>query len=90
MALGAALPIAIYDFLGYYDICFLGDEVRDPARTIPKAVVISVLAVAAIYATMNIGVLGALPLEQIEKSPVVFARCSRWPGEAGRRRSSPA
>ena len=34
--LGAAMLIAIYDYLGYYNICHLGEEVRDPGRTIPR------------------------------------------------------
>jgi basic amino acid/polyamine antiporter, APA family len=62
---GAALGIAMYDFLGYYDICYLGDEVREPARTIPRAVVISVIVVAGIYTFMNIGIIGVIPLDQV-------------------------
>jgi len=42
------MRIAIYDFFGYYNICYLGDEVRNPARTIPRAIAISVIAVAAL------------------------------------------
>ena len=45
--LGAAMAIAIYDYLGYYNICHLGDEVVEPAKTIPRAVMISVVLVAA-------------------------------------------
>ena len=36
MGLGMALAIAMYDFLGYYQICYLGDEVAEPSRTIPR------------------------------------------------------
>ncbi len=73
LALGGALGIAMYDFLGYYDICYLGEEVRDPARTIPRAVVISVFAVAAIYAGINVGLLGVLPVEKIKSSNAVIS-----------------
>ena len=59
--LGSALLIATYDYWGYYNVCFLGDEVRDPARTIPRALVYSILAVAAIYLVMNISILGVVP-----------------------------
>ncbi len=41
VALGAAARIGIYDYLGYYDICFIGDEVKDPGRTIPRSIVLS-------------------------------------------------
>ncbi len=59
--LGAALGVAMYDFLGYYQVCYLGDEVADPARTIPRAILISALAVSAIYLTMNVSILGVVP-----------------------------
>ena len=38
-ALGGAMAIAVYDYLGYYNVCHLGDEVVDPGRTIPRAVI---------------------------------------------------
>lgn len=44
----------VYDYLGYYNICHLGEEVRDPGRTIPRAVIGSVLIVAAMYLLMNV------------------------------------
>ena len=59
--LGAASRIGIYDYLGYYDICYIGDEVRDPGRVIPRSIMISVLAVAAIYIAINLSVIGVVP-----------------------------
>jgi len=59
--LGAAMLIATYDYWGYYNITFLGGEVRDPARTIPRAILISIALVAAIYLAMNVMVLAVLP-----------------------------
>src|SRR2546429_3865206 len=32
LGLGAASRIGVYDYLGYYDVCYIGDEVRDPGR----------------------------------------------------------
>jgi amino acid transporter len=61
IGLGGALAIAMYDFLGYYQVCYLGDEVSDPPRTLPRSIIVSVLAVAAIYLTMNVSILGVLP-----------------------------
>ena len=34
--------VATYDYWGYYNVCFLGDEVREPGRTIPRAVMLSI------------------------------------------------
>ena len=45
--LGDATRRAIYAYLGYYNVCFLGDEVKDAPRTIPRSILLSVLAVAA-------------------------------------------
>src|SRR5207244_4983015 len=36
--LGVALIYAVYDYLGYYNICYIGDEVHEPAKTIPRVI----------------------------------------------------
>lgn len=59
--LGAGLLIAAYDYWGYYNVCFLGGEVRDPQRTIPRAVLGSICIVGVLYLLMNVSVLGVLP-----------------------------
>jgi amino acid transporter len=59
--LGSAMLIATYDYWGYYNVCFLGGEVENPTRNIPKAVMGSIILVAIIYVIMNISVLGVLP-----------------------------
>ena len=61
LGLGSAMLIATYDYWGYYNVCFLGGEVKDPGRTIPRALIISIVAVAALYVVMNIAVLGVIP-----------------------------
>jgi amino acid transporter len=59
--LGAASRIGVYDYLGYYDVCYIGDEVKNPGRTIPRSVIISVIAVAAIYVAINFSIIGIVP-----------------------------
>src|SRR5437899_1512023 len=61
LGLGAASRVGIYDYLGYYDICYIGDEVKDPGRVIPRSIVISLIAVGAIYLTMNLAIIGVVP-----------------------------
>ena len=61
LGLGAATRIGIFDYLGYYDICYIGDEVKEPGRTIPRSVIISVIAVALIYIAINFSVIGVVP-----------------------------
>jgi len=74
--LGAALLIATYDYWGYYNICFLAGEVKQPQRTIPRAVIISIALVALIYLLMNISVLGVMPWRELEAQSSVEARSS--------------
>jgi amino acid transporter len=58
--LAQATLIATYDYWGYYNITFLGSEVRQPERTIPRAILLSVVFVAAFYVTMNLATLPAV------------------------------
>ena len=61
VGLGASARVGIYDYLGYYNICYIGEEVKDPGRVIPRAILISVVAVAIIYAGINLSVIGVVP-----------------------------
>src|SRR5690242_19105956 len=61
LGLGAASRIGIYDYLGYYDVCYIGDEVRDPGRVIPRSILISTAAVALIYLGINLSIIGVVP-----------------------------
>jgi APA family basic amino acid/polyamine antiporter len=68
--LGAATLIATYDYWGYYNVCLLGGEIRDPGKTIPRAVLLSIAAVALLYLAMNISVLGVIPAAQMGRTAV--------------------
>jgi amino acid transporter len=61
LGLGAASRIGIYDYLGYYDVCYIGDEVKDPGRVIPRSILISTAAVALIYLGINLSIIGVVP-----------------------------
>ena len=63
--LGSAMLIATYDYWGYYNVTFLGGEVKDPARTVPRAILISIALVAALYIAMNISVIAVLPWQKL-------------------------
>ncbi len=58
--LGSAMLVATYDYWGYYNVTFLGGEVRDPARTVPRAVLLSIGIVAVLYLCLNASVLAVL------------------------------
>lgn len=74
--LGAALLVTSYDYWGYYNICYLAGEVEKPERNVPRAVLISVGLVAAIYLLMNVSVLGVIPWQQLQGQISENARSS--------------
>ncbi len=73
MGLGGAMLIAVYDYFGYYNVCHLGDEVIEPAKTIPRAVILSVVIVAVLYLTMNVAIIGVVPWQQAMQSKNIAA-----------------
>ena len=72
--LGSAMLIAMYDFMGYYSVCYVGGEVRNPARVIPRSIVYSVLAVAGIYSLMNLSIIGVIPWREAVQSKFIAAQ----------------
>ncbi len=58
--LAQATLLATYCYWGYYNVTFLGAEVRRPERTIPRSIILSILFVAAFYVLMNLAVLPSL------------------------------
>jgi amino acid transporter len=69
--LGAAMVYTLYDYAGYNNVPQLGDEVIAPVRTIPLAVVLSIVAVGFTYVALNLGVFSALPLADVANSTFV-------------------
>ena len=72
--LGAAMLIAVYDYWGYYAVCFVGGETREPGKTIPRAILFSILLVAVIYIVMNISILGVIPWRELGETANSDAR----------------
>ena len=71
MGLGAGLIIGIYDYLGYNTTAYIGDELRDPGRTMPRSIIVSVIAMMFVYLLLNISVLGVAPWQEIALSKSV-------------------
>jgi amino acid transporter len=59
--LGHATLYALYDYFGYYNVCYLGEEIRNPGRVIPRAILSSILTVAALYILMTACFLCVIP-----------------------------
>jgi amino acid transporter len=68
--LGAAASIGVYDYLGYYDVCYIGEEVRNPGKVIPRSIMLSLGIVAVIYLTMNLAIIGVVPWRSFVPAPL--------------------
>ncbi|MBS1792246.1 MAG: amino acid permease [Acidobacteria bacterium] len=74
LGLGSALLVAVYDYWGYYNVNFFAGEVREPEKTIPRAIMLSIFAVAVIYIVMNISILGVIPWQEFMETAKSDAR----------------
>jgi amino acid transporter len=83
LALGAGMGFAIYSYLGYYNVCYLGAEVRDPARTIPRAILLSAAAVVVLFTLVQLAITGAMPWRDAaaEKDNLTAAFMARFYGD---------
>ncbi len=63
--LGGAMLVATYDYWGYYNVCYIGDEIKDPTRNIPRALLLSILFVACLYLMMNLCILAVVPWREM-------------------------
>jgi basic amino acid/polyamine antiporter, APA family len=73
LGLGSAMLIAMYDYIGYYDVCYIGDEVRDPARVIPRSILYCVVATAVLYLTIQLSIIGTMPWQEAANSKYVIS-----------------
>jgi basic amino acid/polyamine antiporter, APA family len=63
--LGGAMLVATYDYWGYYNVAFLGDEIKEPEKNIPRALLLSILLVACLYLMMNVCILAVVPWREM-------------------------
>ncbi len=64
VALGQGGVKTIYSYLGYYNVCHLGGEIRDPGRNIPRSIFISIAGIAVLYLGMNLSIAAVIPWQQ--------------------------
>ena len=70
-ALGQASLKAVYSYLGYYNVCHLGAEIKDPVKNIPRSIIISITGIAILYLCMQTVVVGVLPWQTVKASEFV-------------------
>jgi basic amino acid/polyamine antiporter, APA family len=67
LALGAGMALAIFSYFGYYNVCYLGAEVREPARTIPRSILLSALIVVVLFTLTHLAIVGVMPWREAAK-----------------------
>jgi fructoselysine transporter len=72
-ALGHGMVQTIYSYLGYYNVCNLGGEMKDPQRNIPRAIFISILGITALYLAMQTSILSVVPWREAARSSFIVS-----------------
>jgi amino acid transporter len=71
--LGAAMVNTIYSYWGYYNICHLGGEIREPQKNIPRGIFLSILGITILYLAMQTSILGVVPWREAQNSPFIVS-----------------
>jgi len=72
-AIGFAGVKSVYSYLGYYNVCHLGGEIKDPVKNIPRSMFLSIFGIAALYLAMNISVTSVIPWQEAKDSEFVIS-----------------
>lgn len=67
----AAFYSGLYSYAGWNALNFVTEEIRDPIKNMPKAIVISITSITVIYILVNISYFAVLDYEEIIKSPAI-------------------
>ena len=71
LLVGQASVKTVYCYLGYYNVCHLGGEIKDPGRNIPRSIFISIICIAVLYLAMNLSIVGVIPWQQAMHSKTI-------------------
>ena len=79
-ALGHTTLYCLYDYFGYYNVCYLAEEIRDPGRVIPRAILFSIVAVAVALRADDRGFISVVPVgeagcNQVRGLPTTWRFC---------------
>ena len=73
VVLGQAMGKTVYSYLGYYNVCHLGGEIREPEKNIPRSMMLSIFGIALIYIGMQLSILGTMPWQSARHSDFIFS-----------------
>ncbi len=73
VGLGHASVQTVYSYLGYYNVCNLGGEMKNPERNIPRAIYFSIFGIALLYFAMQTSILAVIPWQEAATTPFVVS-----------------
>src|SRR5437763_14250799 len=71
--LGAGMVNSVYSYWGYYNICNLGGEIKDPEKNIPRGIFLSIAGIAVLYLAMQTSILGVVSWREAQNSKFIFS-----------------
>ncbi len=71
--LGSAMVNTIYSYWGYYNICHLGGEIKDPEKNIPRGIFLSIAGITVLYLAMQTSILGVVPWREAQNSRFIVS-----------------
>jgi amino acid transporter len=73
LLIGHASVKTIYSYLGYYNVCHLGGEIRNPGRNIPRSIFISIFCITVLYLCLNLSIVQVIPWNQAMHSDSIVS-----------------
>jgi fructoselysine transporter len=67
-AIGLGSVQTVYAYLGYYNVCHLGGEIKNPGTNIPRSIFISIAGIALLYLLMNLSVMSVMPWQSVKEN----------------------
>jgi amino acid transporter len=72
-AMGFASVKTVYSYLGYYNVCHLGAEIKNPTKNIPRSMIFSIAGISILYLAMNVSVTSVVPWQEAKDSEFVIS-----------------
>src|SRR5262245_30337728 len=72
-SMGLALVSILWAYDGFADVSYAAGEVKDPQKTLPRAIILGTCAIIVIYVLTNVAYLSVSSVDQVARSPLVAA-----------------
>lgn len=73
LALFSAISATTWSYDGMGAVCYMAGEIKDPKKTMPKALILSVLVITILYVALTVVITGLLPIADLASSDAPVA-----------------